>query len=97
MGNLELKMIKELVKDRNNCWGYEARRDHAAIVLWCCVALPTQKEASAGPLQLFDDSLDDAILQGSELCYLAGCIVTPSLLFLKLVVQEADILLENVT
>lgn len=63
----------------------------------CCVALPTQKEASAGPLQLFDNSLDDATLQGSELCCLSGCFVTPSLLFLKLVVQEAGSLLENVT
>lgn len=63
----------------------------------CCVALPTQEEASAGLLQLFGDSLDEATLQGSELCYLPGYIVTPSLLFLNLVVQGAGILLENVT
>lgn len=63
----------------------------------CCKALPTQKEASAGLLQLFGDSLSDATLQGSEICYLSGCIVTPSLLFLNLVVQGTGILLENVT
>jgi hypothetical protein len=45
MGNLELKMIKELVKDCNKCWGNKARRGYAAIVLWVCMPLWMQEEA----------------------------------------------------